>query len=251
MDMNEDKREVVVVTGAASGIGRATAAKFVAAGARVALLDVDEAALAESMSRLPNAECAYTVVVDLSDREETRHAFERVACEFGEVSILVNNVGGSAREDASQFWESKPETWDRIINLNLFSALNCTHQVLGAMRARGRGKIVSVSSDTAIQGMANVADYSAAKAGILGWTRAVAKEMASHGINVNAVCPGLTRTQGPLRLRGEAGMAESEAKIPLGFAAEPEDIANAIFFLASPEARSITGQFLAVNGGRW
>lgn len=249
--MHDLERDLVVVTGAANGIGKATARRFLDAGARVALLDIDDAGLSDAIGEMPNNRDAFAFPADLGDRSSTTEVFRTLSARLGPVTVLVNNVGGSAREDASEFWQSRPETWDRVINLNLMSALNCTHQVAGDMRIRRSGKIVSVASDTALHGMPNVADYSAAKAGILGWTRAIASELAPYGINVNAVCPGLTRTRGPLRLRGEDGMAQSEAKIPLGFAAEPEDIANAIYFLTSSQARSITGQYLAVNGGRW
>ncbi|MBX3597705.1 MAG: SDR family oxidoreductase [Rhizobiaceae bacterium] len=241
--------KLAVVTGAANGIGRACAIHFARNGADVAIIDIQEEALqgtAEEIRRLGRA--AHPMVVDCSSHDAIVDAFARIDKDVGQVEILLNNVGQSARERASEFWCSEPEVWQFIINLNLMSMMSCCRQVVPGMRERGRGKIVSIASEAAYMGSQGVADYAAAKAGVIGLTRSLARELAPFHVNVNAVCPGPIRTAAADKLPiWETYLKET----PMAFAGEPQDIANAVIFFASDQSRYVTGQSLIVNGGRW
>jgi acetoacetyl-CoA reductase/3-oxoacyl-[acyl-carrier protein] reductase len=240
---------LAVVTGAANGIGRASAVHLARNGADLVLIDIQREALlavAEEIQALGRT--ADALVVDCMEQQQIVEAFARIEREHGPVEILLNNVGQSARERASEFWCSEPDTWDFILKLNLYSALTCSRQVVPGMRERGRGKIISIASEAAYMGSLGVADYAAAKAGVIGLTRALARELAPFHVNVNAVCPGPIRTAAADRLPiWEQYLKET----PMGFAGEPQDIANVVVFFASDQSRYITGQSLIVNGGRW
>lgn len=242
--------KIAVVTGGANGIGRASAVHFARAGAAVAILDIEAGPLEETAAAIRAAGGrALPIALDLTDRKQVVEAFARIRAELGAVDVLLNNVGQTAREKITEFWRSEPETWDFVIGVSLMTTLMCSRQVVGDMRERRSGKIVSIASDSPLAGDPNIADYSAAKLGVVGFTRSLAREMAPFGVNVNAVAPGATNTRGPRRMADDA-LARVVAQIPMGSMCEPEDIANAVGFLASEQARFITGQVLVVNGGR-
>lgn len=241
---------VAIITGAANGIGRAMALAYAAEGADIAILDREAEALAETadLARQSGGR-VMPIVADLLDRAQIVAGFTRIAADFGPAYVLVNNLGQTARENYSEFYQAKPETLDFVIGVSLQATLNCSHQVVGGMRERKEGKIVSISSDSAINGDIGCVDYAAAKAGVLGFTRALARELGPFKINVNAICPGPTNTRAMQRIPQDAYDRAKNA-IPLGELCEPEDIANAAIFLSSQKARFITGQTLMVNGGR-
>ena len=242
--------KVAVVTGGGNGIGRASALRLAEGGADVAILDIEEGPLAESAQRVTGAgRRALPIPLDLTDTAAVEKAFKTIRAELGEIDILLNNVGQTARERATEFWCSDPHIWDFVIKVSLMTTLNCSRQVVPAMRERRAGKIVSIASDSALIGDAQVADYAAAKAGVIGFTRSLARELAPFKVNVNAVAPGPTKTRGPLRLPKEV-YDRTVAMVPMGELCDPEDIANAVAFLASEQSRFVTGQILVVNGGR-
>jgi len=240
------ENKVAVITAAGNGIGRATALEFAREGARLQLVDIDATAL------LATAECARqfgatvgTHELDCTSEDQVRRTFER----FDTVDILVNGIGSSARERSSEFRSSKAEVWDYVHGVSLRTAMLCARQVVPGMCVRRSGRIVNVSSEAALRPTAKMAEYAAAKAAVIGFTRALAQELANFGITVNVVAPGLTDTRALGQL--PPTLIEAAAKeIPLGRIGRPEEIAYAIAFLASPRAAFITGQTLAVNGGR-
>ncbi len=247
--MSELKGRIAAVTGAANGIGRAVARQLAANGATVALLDIDATALVAACGEIRQASGqAMPFPVDLLKLDAIEAVFAKVAADLGPVDILVNNVGGSARKKSSEFWCAAPETIEFIVTLNLFATLRCTRQVVAGMRERKWGKIVNISSDAAFHGDPNIVDYATAKAGILGFTRSLASEMAKHKVNVNAVCPGSTNTKAAEEWTPEVRAFAASA--PLGAMCEPDDIANAVSHLVSEKARFVTGDVMVVNGGR-
>jgi NAD(P)-dependent dehydrogenase (short-subunit alcohol dehydrogenase family) len=242
--------KVAVVTGAANGIGRACAIACAREGADVAMFDREADPLAEAVD-LVKAESvrALPVVGDMTRLEEVVAAFEKTRKDLGPIDILVNNIGQTARENYSEFYVAKPETLQFVIGVSLMTTVMCSRQVVEEMRTRKSGKIVSISSDSALNGDVGTVDYAAAKSGVLGFTRALARELGPFKVNVNAVCPGPTNTRAMQRIPRDAYERARNA-IPLGELCEPEDIANAVVFLSSDKARMITGQTLVVDGGR-
>jgi len=239
---------VAVVTGGANGIGRATVERLAKEGADVAIMDLEEAAMKEVTEEVKRQGVrVLPVAVNMMDRKAVVDAFARVKKELGVVDILVNNVGQSARGRATEFYQSPDDLWDFIIDLNLKSAMLCTRQVLPDMRERKRGKIVCLSSESAFNGSLKMAEYGAAKAGVIGFIRTVAAEVAPFGITVNAVCPGLTRTRAYDLLPPD--MVKSiQATLPFGRPAEPREMANVIYFLCSDDSSYVSGHAIVANG---
>ena len=241
---------VAVVTGGANGIGRAISIAFAQEGANVAILDREADPLQETAELVRKEGVkALPLVGDLTNREQVAALFAKVKSDLGPVDMLTNNVGQTARENYSEFYVAKPETLEFVIGVSLMTTLMCSRQVVNDMRERRSGKIVSISSDSAMNGDIGTVDYAAAKSGVLGFTRALARELGPFKINVNAVCPGPTNTRAMQRIPKDAYERAKNA-IPLGELSEPEDIANAVIFLSSEKSRFITGQTLMVNGGR-
>lgn len=242
---------LAVITGAAIGIGRACAVRLAQEGARLALVDRDLPNL-EQTAEAARVHGATVLVAKANcvDEAEVAETFRRIGDAMGPVDVLVNNVGQSARERAAEFHESSSDVWRFVIDVSLMSTLLASRQVVGAMREAKSGRIVNMASTAGLSGEVKVAEYSAAKMGVIGFTRSLAQELAPFGVNVNAVCPGVTRTAA-LDGLGPEITAEISAKIPMRAVNEPEDIAAAVAFLASDDARRITGQSLVVDGGHW
>jgi 3-oxoacyl-[acyl-carrier protein] reductase len=241
---------VVIVTGAARGIGAVTAEAFAREGARVAAVDLDGAGAEAIAKRLrDDGADALGFRGDAAATADVRAMVDAVLGRWQRVDALVNNAGGFA---AIRTTEDIPDAeWELILRSNLTSAFVCSRAVLPAMKRQRAGRIVNVSSVVARSGaVRTTAHYTAAKAGVIGFTRHLAAEVAEHGITVNAVAPGTTATERVIALRTAEDTARLAATIPLRRLGEPADIADSILFLASDAARWVTGVVLDVNGGQ-
>lgn len=240
----------VLVTGAASGIGRAIATALAAEGARVAVLDLDEAGGRETVALIERGGGRASVHrVDVTDVATVDATIDAVAADAGGLHVLVNCAGW---DRPMPFVDTTPDFWDRILAINLRGPIACTRAALRHMIGQESGKIVSIASDAGRVGSTGEAVYSAAKGGLIAFTKTIARETARHHINVNCVCPGPSDT--PLFQKEFAGpsprLAESLKRvIPWGRLGVPEDVAPAVVFLASDDAGYITGQTLSVSGG--
>lgn len=237
-----------IVTGGGAGIGAAIALRLLAEGACVAVLDLDASPLDAG---IPSGTEGRLLAVDGDCTDlETLESFHARATEaFGPVDILVNNVGQSGRGRSAPFHESREEVWRFVLEISLLSAMRMSRFVAPGMRDRG-GRIVNMSSDAAFVGDAGLVDYASAKMGVVGFTRALARELAPFAVTVNAVAPGAIRTRAHEQVPAEV-IDKIKASTPAGFVGEPQDVAAAVAFLASSEARFITGQTLLIDGGRW
>jgi 2-hydroxycyclohexanecarboxyl-CoA dehydrogenase len=243
MDM---QKRSVVVTGGASGIGKATAFLIAREGGRVLIGDVDEAsggAVAREGAALQLA--VEYLPLDLTDKLSIDDFVAAVHRRVERVDALVNGAGW---DQIQPFLENPPEMWDRVIAVNLMGAVRLTRGVLPPMVAAGRGKIVNISSDAGRVGSMGETVYAAAKGGLIAFTKSLARELARHRINVNCVCPGPTDT--PLFQRQPERMKEALTRaIPFRRIAQPIEIAEAVLFFLSGRSDYITGQVLSVSGG--
>ena len=254
--MGRVQDKVAVVTGAGNGIGRAIAERLAEEGARVVGGDIDAASLDKTVAAIRAAGgTAHPVVGDVTEPAGAQRLVDTAIERFGRVDILVNNVGGSR---TARIWEMPDEVWDGVIRLNLRSAFLCTRAAAPHMMEQRYGKIVCISSG-ALEGTpwtayyAGGAAYSAAKAGVHGFIRDVALELADHGINVNAVAPGPIDTErvgADLRKLDETVDYSPSRMTPMHRLGTPREVAHAVLFLASDEASYITGHTLPVTGGR-
>ena len=238
--------KIVVVTGAAKGIGKAIASRFLNEGASgVALLDMDPETLKETAAALdPAGERTLTATCDVSDLDSVEAAFREVEERFGKVDILINNAG--VTRDAMSY-KMTAEQFYTVLKVSLYGAFNCVAQVIGGMKERGYGRIISLSS-LASRGNPGQLNYAAAKAGILGMTRTLSMELASKGITANAILPGMINTD-IIKTVPEKIQASVLAQIPAKRFGEPEEVAALAVFLASDEAAYITGQGILITGG--
>jgi len=237
---------VAIVTGAASGIGRAVALRLGEEGCRVAAVDLNLEGAQATAAELGDRGCA--LQADVSYLSAMRAAVAEAERQLGPVGVLVCCAGWDL---VQPFLESTEETWDRVIAVNLRGTIACTRAVLDGMIDRGGGAIVNISSDAGRVGSSGEVVYSGAKAGIIGFSKAVAREVARHGIRVNVVCPGPTDTpmmEATRQANPRLGDALVKA-IPFRRLARPEEIAAAVAFFASDEAAYVTGQTLSVSGG--
>ncbi len=237
---------VAIVTGSGRGIGRAIALKLAEVGATIIITDIDETStnsVAEEVRAMSRESLAILADVSLSS-DVDRVVAETVAT-YGRIDILVNNAG-ITRDHL--LLRMSDEDWDKVIAINLKSVFLCTRAVLRHMATQRWGRIINMASIIGIVGNAGQANYAAAKAGIIGFTRSVAREVASRGITVNAIAPGFIDTPMTQQLK-ESYRQELQRRIPLGYLGTPRDVAEAVAFLASEEARYITGQVLNVDGG--
>jgi 2-hydroxycyclohexanecarboxyl-CoA dehydrogenase len=242
---------VALVTGAGRGIGRAIALRLAADGVAVGVTDLDGGSAAAVAAEVGAAGGrAAGLAADVTDLDAMRAAVRTVEDALGPLAILVNNAGW---DHLRPFAESDPALWDRLIAVNLKGVLNATRAALDGMIARGRGRIVTVASDAGRVGSTGESVYSACKAGVIGFSKALAREVARHAITVNVVCPGPANTT-LLRelMAGERGASILEGlrrAIPMRRLAEPEDVAGAVAYFASEAAAYVTGQVLSVSGG--
>lgn len=242
---------VALVTGAANGIGRASALALAGAGADLALLDLETGPLDDLANEIRAlGRRALAIGVDCTDATAIAEAVDTVVAQLGPIEVLFNNVGQSARERAGPFIDSEEATWRFVIEVSLLTAMRTSRLVAPAMVARRRGRIINMSTESAFFGDVGLADYAAAKMGVVGFTRSLARELAPHQINVNAVAPGAIRTRAHDRLPPQV-IDRIRSSVPLGFVGDPEDVANTVVFLASGASRYITGQTLLIDGGRW
>ena len=237
---------IALVTGAAQGIGRAIAQELAAAGAVLALADVNEAKLAETTAEFTNAGVtAAPFTINVSSEESIEAGAKAVLDKFGKVEILVNNAG-ITRD--SLMLRMKRQDWDLVLGINLTGAFLITQALLSPMLKNRWGRIVNIASVVGRAGQAGQVNYSASKAGLIGFTRSLAREVASRGITVNAVAPGYIETPMTAVLN-EQQNAAMMATIPMARRGTPQDVAKAVKFLASDESAYITGHVLDVNGG--
>ena len=241
--------KIAIVTGAAQGIGRAIATRLADEGASVAIADIQTEAAERTAAELRALGAkAIAVKLDVTKFDDAEAAAARVERELGPIDILVNNAGWDKLEP---FIESMPETWDKIIAINYRGTLNCCRAIAPRMKARGSGKIVSISSDAGRVGSTGEAVYAGCKAAIIGFSKTLARELARYQINVNVVCPGPTDTA-LLRdaMAGREGVLEAMARgIPFRRLGKPEDLAGAVAFFASSDSDYATGQVISISGG--
>lgn len=239
--------KVAVVTGGTRGIGLAIVKAFLKEGASVALFGSRKETVDKALAALKEENAEYSVIglsPDLSSYTEIETAMQEVKTHFGKIDILANNAGVSAREP---IYDYSPEAFDKVINLNVNSVFYCAKAVAPIMKAQGGGSIVNTSSMVSIYGQAAGCSYPASKFAVNGLTKSLARELGKDNIRVNAVLPGVTRTDMVAALPKEM-VDRISATIPLGRVGEPEEVANAFVFLASDKASYITGALLSVDG---
>ena len=237
---------VALVTGASQGIGRACALKLAASGATVVVAARNQEKLSELVQQIEaSGGRASAFAVDVADEDQIKTVFKAALGQFGKIDILINNAGITRDQLVMRM---KRADWDAVLNTNLTSAYLCIQQVIGPMLKQRWGRIINVTSVFGQMGQAGQANYAASKAGLIGLTMAIAREVGSRNITCNAVAPGFIETAMTSRFSDDFRQNALKA-IPLGRVGTPEDVAIAVAFLGSEEASYITGHVLSVNGG--
>jgi 3-oxoacyl-[acyl-carrier protein] reductase len=241
--------KLAVVTGGASGIGQAVAERLARNDLIVVVLDINEAGGKQVAADIQaRGKQAGFISLDVTREADVQKTFQQIISDHGRIDVLVNVAGGSLHRHKIE--EFPLDHWRAVIDVNLTSTFLCCRAVTGLMKAQKSGAIVNISSDIGFSGDAGRSAYAAAKAGIVGFSKTLALELAPYNVRANVVAPGRIATK---RVRATYSDAEWEAaakRIPLGHAGEPEDIAEAVAFLASDASRHMTGQTLHINGGR-
>lgn len=244
--------KVVVVTGGGGGIGSATCLRFAEAGSIVVVADINKAAADAVVEKIAAAGGrAVAMTFDLTNFDACTAAVAQIEAEVGPIHVLVNNAGWDL---FVPFLKSAPDFWSKIIDINLRSVLNITHPVLAKMAERKAGRVVSIASDAGRGGSSGESVYSACKAGVIAFSKTLARENSRFGITFNCVCPGVTETAMLDSFMESAGNKDKlrdafTKAVPMGRLGRPEDLPGAIAFLASDEASFITGQVISVSGG--
>ena len=241
------KGQAALVTGGGQGIGRGIVLALAAAGADVAVLDVNPAAAAATAALVDGGGGhGLALEADVTDLGAVETAVDAAVRAFGRLDILVNNAGWTPNEP---FVDSAAETWQKIVAVNYMGVLNCARAALSVMVPAGRGRIVSIASDAARVGTPREAVYAGAKAAVIGFSKALAAEVARHGITVNVVSPATVDTPLVRGMLSAEQIERREKANPMGRLGRPEDVANAVLFFVSLGAGYVTGQALSVNGG--
>jgi 2-hydroxycyclohexanecarboxyl-CoA dehydrogenase len=235
--------KIAIVTGGGQGIGKAIAEKLAAEGATVVVTDLVAENAIQTADGLPGA---VAIGVDVTDRQGVQAMVDQVVQLFERIDVLVNNAGW---DKASPFIDSEPADWDRAIAVNLYGVLHTCKAVLPVMAAQGSGAVVNLGSDAGRVGSSGEAVYSAAKGGVIAFTKSLAREMARHQVRVNCVCPGPTDTALFASFAGPKLREALTKAIPFRRLGQPADVANVVAFLASDEASFVTGQTVSVSGG--
>jgi len=241
---SELKDQVALVTGGARGIGLAIAEALADAGARIAVVDVDEAQSEVAAASL-QGEGHRGYRGDVTDGEALQGLFKKVEADLGPIDVLVNNAGITRDNLLLRMSE---EEWDQVLSVNLKGAFNATKAVARGMMKRRSGAIVNIASVIGLMGNAGQANYAASKAGLIGFTKSIAREFASRGVRCNAIAPGFIKTAMTDKLSQDV-VDGLKSQIPMGTLGEPEDVARVVRFLVGPSAAYITGQVIAVDGG--
>ena len=239
--------KIAIVTGASQGIGKIIAFELAKSGAHVACISRNKKAIESIVDEITiNGGQASSFPCDISDSDTLSEIITEIIKENSRIDILVNNAG--ITKD-SLLMRMSIEQWDDVINTNLKGAFHCTKAVVRYMMKNKFGRIINITSIVGLTGNAGQANYAASKAGLIGMTKSIAKEMASRGITANCIAPGWIETSMTDKLSGEV-KNQFLSHIPVGRIGSPDDIANAVIFLASDEAGYITGQTITVDGGR-